>query len=346
MAEWSHYSQIDPEFKPLVDTIPSLPTEVPVEQARGFLDAAVKQRNSKLESTLPPSSEYTVTEHEIPVGGGVTAFARSVVPKPRDGEDGTFPVLFWLHGGGFVVGDRNVDDYWLRTASVEVRIATVNFEYRLAPEHVFPAAVDDSFAALKYVASNAAKFSAALKKGFLVGGTSAGANVAAVISHLARDDPFSFFTFRLWSITKPFLKGELSSSWPLGKRSLLTLRWKSSYLSFEQNKDAPILNKSKIEYFYSLYKPKPTDTKFSPLLLKTHKGLPPAYFQICGLDPLRDEGLIYERVLKEADVPTKYDVYSGVPHAFEGAAPHLKQAVKLREDRHIGLKWLLEQGKA
>ncbi|KAJ8074461.1 hypothetical protein AAF712_009152 [Marasmius tenuissimus] len=337
MAEWSDYSQIDPEFAPLVDTLPSLPTDLPIEQVRGFLDAAVEQRKAKLESSLPPSSEYTVAEHEIPVGGGVTAFARSVVPKPRDGEDGIFPVLFWLHGGGFVVGDRNVDDYWLRIASVEVRITVVNFEYRLAPEHVFPTAVDDSFAALKFVASNPDKFSAALKKGFLVGGTSAGANVAASLSHLARDD--SFFN------DKP-VTGQLLHIPPVVHYEAVPPRWKSSYLSFEQNKDAPILNKSKIEHFYSLYKPDPKDTKFSPLLLDTHKGLPPAYFQICGLDPLRDEGLIYERVLREANVPTKYEVYPGVPHAFENAAPHLKQAVKLREDRHTGLKWLLEQGEA
>ncbi|KAK1225764.1 hypothetical protein PQX77_011283 [Marasmius sp. AFHP31] len=333
MAEWAHYSDIDPEFEPLVGSLPALPTGLPLEQLRGFVDVAVEQGNSKFESQLPPSSEYTVTEHEIDVGGGVTVLARSVVPTPRDGEDGAFPLLFWIHGGG----NRNMDDYWLRIASVQVRIAVVNCEYRLAPEHPFPAAVDDAFAALKFVASNPEKFSASLKKGFIVGGQSAGGNLTAVLSHLARDD--SFFK------DKP-LTGQLLQIPAVVHFDAVPEKFKSLYRSYEQNKDAPILNRSNIEDFYALYKPVATDTKFSPLLLETHKGLPPAFLQICGLDPLRDEGLIYEKVLREAGVPTKFEVYPGVPHGFEGMLPQLKQAVKLREDTRTGLKWLLDQGKA
>ena len=119
--------------------------------------------------------------------------------------------LSLTHGfTGWVIGDRNMDDTWLRIASVNLRIAVVNCEYRcvrvdqqgkasthtrtyinsMAPEHPFPTAADDCFAALKYVASNPEKFSSSLKKGFLVGGASAGGNLAAVVSHLARDDPF------------------------------------------------------------------------------------------------------------------------------------------------------------
>ena len=96
----------------------------------------------------------------------------------------------------------------------------------------------------------------------------------------------------------------------------------------EQNKDAPVLNKTNIEHFLGAllrpsptrlfhlsdfpkewYKPNPTDKRMSPLLLEDHKGLPPAYLQISGLDPLRDDGLIYEKVLREAGVPTKLEVY-------------------------------------
>ncbi|KAK1231507.1 hypothetical protein PQX77_005372 [Marasmius sp. AFHP31] len=314
-----------------------MPTGRSVEQIRGFVDAAVEQGNREFESHLPPSSEYTVTEHEIDVGGGVTVLARSVVPTPRDGEDGTFPLLFWMHGGGWVKGSRNNDDYALRVESVQVRIAVVNCEYRLAPEHPFPAAVDDVFAALKFVASNPEKFSASLKKGFLVGGPSAGGNLSAVLSYLARDDSF----FKDKPLTGQFLQIPCVVHF-----EAVPEKFKSLYRSFEQNKDAPILNRSNIDDYYSMYKPVATDTRCSPLLLETHKGLPPAFLQICGLDPLRDEGLIYEKVLREAGVPTKLEIYPGVPHGFEDVAPQIKQAVKLREDIRIGLKWLLDQGKA
>ncbi|KAK1218458.1 hypothetical protein PQX77_018856 [Marasmius sp. AFHP31] len=299
MAEWAHYSEIDPELAPLVDALPALPVNLPVEQIRGFYNTATEQRRSKSESSLPPSSEYIVTEHEIAVGGGVTVLARSIVPTPRDGEDGAFPLLFWIHGGGFILGDRNMDDYWLRTASVEVRISVVNCEYRLAPEHPYPTAVDDCFAALKFVASSPEKFSASLKKGFLVGGTSAGGRLTAVISHLARDDPF----FNDEPVT-----GQLLHIPGVVHHSVVPEKYKSLYRSIEQNKDAPILSRSGMDHFYAMYKPVPTDTKYSPLLLETHKDLPPAYLQVCGLDPLRDDGLIYEKVLREAGVPTKLEV--------------------------------------
>ncbi|KAK1218130.1 hypothetical protein PQX77_019208 [Marasmius sp. AFHP31] len=339
MAEsWTHYSEIDPEFASLASSAPTIPAGLSLEQMRGFFNSnAKKGLTSKLQPELPPASDYTVTEHEIHIGEGVTVLARGIVPTPRDGEDGTFPLLFWLHGGGFVLGDRNMDDHWLRNASVQVRIAVVNCEYRLAPEHPFPTAVDDCFAALKFVASNPEKFSASLKKGFLVGGASAGGNLAAVASYLARDD--HFFN------DKP-ITGQLLHAPSVVHYDAVPEKYKSLYLSLEQNKDAPVLNKGNVDQLLEWYKPVPTDPKFSPLVLETHKGLPPAYLQVCGLDPLRDDGLLYDKALKEAGVPTKIDVYPGVPHTFAGRFPQLKQAAKLREDTHTGLKWLLDQGKA
>ncbi|KAL0575169.1 hypothetical protein V5O48_006791 [Marasmius crinis-equi] len=337
MAEYAHLSEIDPELAPLLGAIPPPPNDPTIEQARAGMSAALDLLKKKYEPLLPPSSDYTVTDHNIDVGGGVTVLARSVVPTPRDGEDGTFPVLFWIHGGGFVLGDVDFDDYKLRIASVKARIAVVNCEYRLAPEHPFPAAVDDTFAALKFVAGHPEKFSASLKKGFIVGGTSAGGNLSAVLSHLARDDAF----FK----DKP-LTGQLLHIPAVVSYHAVPEKYKSSLLSIEQNKDAPVLNKAAIDNFMGKYKPSPTDTRFSPLLLDSHKGLPAAYVQVCGLDPLRDEGLLYEKILKEAGVPTKLDIYPGVPHGFELMFFDLKQAGKLREDFHVGLQWLLEQKKA
>ncbi|KAL0565212.1 hypothetical protein V5O48_016816 [Marasmius crinis-equi] len=368
MAEYAHLSAVDPELVSLLAAAGSsfpAPTADSIQQIRAaFAEAAgYEMLKKKLEPLLPPSSDYTIADHDIDVGGGVTVKARSVVPTTRDGEHGTFPTLPLANLlpskiTGFAVGELHEDDYKLKIASVNVRVTVVNCEYRcvkamhtllsmssdstlaigsLAPEHPFPTAVDDTYAALKFVASHPEKFSASLKKGFIVGGTSAGGNLSAVLSHLARDDPF----FK----HKP-LTGQLLHIPTLIHRDAIPE--KSSLLSFEQNKDAPVLNKEQIIAFIDLYNPSPTDTRMSPLLLDSHKGLPASYFQIYRIDPLRDESLLYEKVLKEertADFRT-LNSYPGVPHAFEAIFFDIKQAARFRKDLHVGLKWLLGQTKA
>ncbi|KAF9269815.1 hypothetical protein L218DRAFT_291499 [Marasmius fiardii PR-910] len=298
MAENLHLAEVDPEIADFIGSIPSLPLEESsLPAVRPIFSSAF---DKKYEGLLPESSEYTVEDHDIDVGGGISVRARSVVPAPRDGEDPkAFPLLFWIHGGGFVMGDLNMDDYMLRVVSVKLRISVVNCEYRLAPEHPWPAAVDDLAAALKYVASHPETFSSSLKKGFIIGGQSAGGNLAAVATWMARDDPF----FKNTPVT-----GQLLQVPAVVHYQAVPEKYKSSLLSLEQNRDAPILNRESVDKFLEFYKPTPEDPRFSPLLLPSHKGLPPTFFQICGYDPLRDEGLLYEKVLKEADVPTKLEV--------------------------------------
>ncbi|KAL0577026.1 hypothetical protein V5O48_004960 [Marasmius crinis-equi] len=336
MAEYSHLSEIDPELAPLLSSIPPFVfdenTSIEmVRQGYQYFTTQVLQRN--WEPLLPESSEYTVNDHQIDVGEGATVLARHIAPTSRKGEEDTFPLLFWVHGGGFIMGDVVMDDSKLRIASVKLRISIVNCEYRLAPEYPFPAAVNDLTAALKYVASNPRTFSASLKKGFVIGGASSGGNLAAVLAFLARDDDFYK--------DKP-LTGQMLHVPTVCHHQAYPDRHKSSLLSLEQNKDAPQITKDMLVRFAELYKGSPTDPRVSPLLLPTHRGLPPAFVQVCGLDPLRDEGLLYEKVLKEAGVPTKLEVYPGVSHGFENPFFHIRQAAKLREDFHLGLQWLLD----
>ncbi|KAG7090661.1 hypothetical protein E1B28_009760 [Marasmius oreades] len=336
MAEYSHLSEIDPEIAPLIGSIPKLVIDAKTLPAIRQISAEALQKESKYEPLLPESSEYTVKDHEIDVGEGVKVLARSVIPTPRAGEDGKFPLLFWIHGGGFTIGNLHLDDHRLRIASVKLRLSVVNCQYRLAPEHPFPAAVNDLTAALKYVASHPDTFSASLKKGFLIGGQSAGGNLAAVLSWIARDDPF----FKNTPLTGQFL--EIPS---VCHHEAYPEKYKSSLLSYEQNKDVPMLNRDLLLKFREYYNAPPSDPRSSPLLLSSHKGLPPVFLQVCGLDPLRDEGFLYEKVLKEAGVPTKLEVYPGVPHGFHAYLFDIKQAAKFREDFNDGLQWLLEVGK-
>ncbi|TFY78748.1 hypothetical protein EWM64_g5268 [Hericium alpestre] len=92
---------------------------------------------------------------------------------------------------------------------------------------------------------------------------------------------------------------------------------------------------------YSFLGVSASSAEFSPLLAASHTGLPPATVYICGLDPLRDEGLLYERVLREAGVKTKLYVYPGLPHGFHVVLPQMKAAAKYNADVDEGIKWLL-----
>lgn len=212
-------------------------------------------------------------------------------------------------------------------------------EYRLFPEHQFPTWINDSWDVLQWCAKNAASFGADPTRGFIIGGGSAGGNITAVLTHIARDEKLS-----------PSLTGQY-----LGVPAIMCFlppshipaQYRSEYLSHPLvtvSRD-PILNvgigpASPViipitRSILSLLPLKILSKVFSlagmsgdmssPLFVPFHYGkekgghrdLPPAYFQVCGIDPLRDEGLIYERVLREeAGVTTKIDIYKGLGHYF------------------------------
>ncbi|KAK7060416.1 hypothetical protein VNI00_001181 [Paramarasmius palmivorus] len=352
MAEYSHLSESDPDFAVIAAHFPSVDESQPLSPAqrrqnyRDTILAALKATRSP-----PPDSEYQLTDRQIDAGDGAQILVRCVVPTRKAGET-DFPLLFWTHGGGWVIGDTEWDDFKLRQLAVDMRIAVVNCEYRyvfgslsgviiqrdtfiprLAPEHPFPIPVTDSFTCLKYFAAHPDLVSANLSKGFLVGGTSAGGNLAAVLSHLARDDPF----FK----DKP-LTGQLLRIPVTLHPDAYPEEHKNALLSMEQNKDALVVNKKAMRDFWDLYNPDPFDPRASPVLLPSHTGLPPAYFQICGQDPLRDEGFLYEKLLRNAGVKTKVDVYKGVPHGFDIIAPNIPSGKKFEEDFDKGVRWLLQ----
>ncbi|KAJ7110518.1 Alpha/Beta hydrolase protein [Mycena epipterygia] len=334
MSQYAHLSTPDPEF---LDAWSKLPTAVtqpgPIEIAtqRHYMTAvAVPQIKETLRPHLPPDSSYSVENRIIPVDGGEISI-RCIQPVPRADETGGFPILVWLHGGGWASGDLDIDDYHLRIISVDFRLSIVNVDYRLAPEHPFPAGLNDSYAALKWTATHAADISGSLAKGFLVGGASAGANYAAALAHRARDDPF---------FAERKLTGHILQVPMVLHPAAYPEELKPELLSIEQNKDAPVITRANIDFFLDCLRVDPSDPEFSSLLL-SHKNLSPAYIQVSGLDPLRDEGILYEKQLRESNVKTRLDVYPGVPHAFHVSFPQLAASQKWEADFRAGLGWLL-----
>lgn len=332
MAQNAHLSNIDPEFAALLEKAPRPPLMTNITTAREVISSfALPSLVARLGPLLPKASEYRVEDRKVPVDGGEIT-VRTVVPTPAGAKDKKFPLLVWYHGGGWAIGNIDLDDYVLRILSVELQITTVNVDYRLAPEHPFPTGINDSYAATKWAATQIDYLSADLSKGFLVGGESAGGNLSAVVALKARDDPF--FVGRQ-------ITGQVLLYPALSHPDSIPDKYKGELLSMEQNKDAPVLDVQAMTFFRDQLKPVINDPDFAPINATSHANLPPASIQVCGLDPLRDEGLLYEKILKENGVKTQLRVYPGVPHAFHVFFPALKTSAQFDQDTKEAIKWLL-----
>jgi acetyl esterase/lipase len=185
-------------------------------------------------------------------------------------------------------------------------------------------------------AHNASKLGADPSKGFLLSGTSAGGNLAAVVSHLWRDNGDS-----------PKVTGCHLMIPALLDRDYVPEDLQAECQSSRELTNASILSAKAFALFVDAYIPQEQrgDPLFSPLLWPGgHKDLPPQYLQICGADPLRDEALIYERILREqCGVKTKVDLYVGMPHGFWAVFPRMEAGKRFMKDSIEGVRWLLEQ---
>ena len=208
------------------------------------------------------------------------------------------PVLVYFHGGGWVIGDLETHDVMCRQLTAEAGVSVISVDYRLAPEHKFPAAVDDAWAATRWIAAHAAELGVDADR-LAVGGDSAGGNLAAVVALLARDagGPRIALKILLYPVTD--LERESQSYADLADGYMLTrdsMRWfRAQYLA--KTEDA-------------------ADWRVSPLRAPSLAGLPPALVVTAGYDPLRDEGEAYARRLREAGVSVDAVSFGGMIHGF------------------------------
>ncbi|KAJ6566607.1 Alpha/Beta hydrolase protein [Mycena capillaripes] len=335
MSQYLSLSEMDPEVAPclpgvkLPDFQALVPTHIPVVRQQWHAEG-IPQTMNRFRPDLPPDSMYSVENHKVAVEGGEID-VRIVIPRPEDKHQ-QFPVLVWFHGGGWVMGNLDYDDLQLRILSVKFGITIVNVDYRLAPEHQFPTGIDDCYAALKWTVVHAAEIRGSLGNGFLVGGGCAGANLTAAIVHRARDDP---------SLSDHKITGHILQIPVLVHPSAYPAEYVGELQSYEQYKDAPILSAAAMNLFYECLNGPAEHPDLSPLLAD-HNNLPAVYIQVCGMDPLRDEGLLYERLLRERGIATKLDIYSDLPHGFHEFLPQLTAIKKWHADFHAGIEWLLK----
>lgn len=226
----------------------------------------------------------------------------------RPQSDGPLPMLMYFNGGGFVVGSLNTSDSICRALASMVPCMVVSVGYRLAPEHPFPAAVDDCYTAVKWAADHATEFGADSRR-IAVAGDSSGGNLAAVMALMARDND------------GPPLSAQVLAYPPL-HHNLATK-------SMRDNTDPMFFNAYSNAWFWNLYLADAADgdTPYaSPLKAVDHSRLPPALIMTAELCPVRDEGEAYSNALSRAGVPVEYHRYAGLPHGFLAVAAKLETA--------------------
>jgi acetyl esterase len=266
------------------------------------------EATAKLIGVEKPSQGLTQQNVSIDVDG-VKIPIRIYIP---DG-DGPFPAMLNLHGGGFFAGDHFAFDALPMQLAVRAKVVVFSVDYRLAPQSTYPAAVDDCFAALQWVAANATTYRAdPLRIGVM--GQSAGGNLAAVVALKARDQGGPKITFQYLEV--PVVDLSNDRDWP----------------SKEEAGDRYFLKVSMMPTMADAYVPHVEDRKtayISPLRASDHHNLPAALIVVAQFDPLRDQGIAYAQVLKSANVPVQLEIAPGVLHGFIGTPDRALQNLAL-----------------
>lgn len=255
-------------------------------------------RSTSKEKSAPfkgrPPALARVEDREIPGPGG-TIPVRIYTP----GHEPLCPVVVYFHGGGWFMGDLDTHDVLCRKLALASASIVVAVDYRLAPEHPFPAAVDDAYAAVAWASANAGTIGGDPGR-IAVAGDSAGANLAAVVTILARDRK------------GPSIAAQVLFYPATDMTEFAT----DSHRAFAEGY---YLTRRYLEVFRSLYAPDPkdwSDPRISPLLAPSLADLPPAVVVTAGFDPLRDEGEAYASRLAADGVPVVRKRCDGIIHGF------------------------------
>jgi acetyl esterase len=244
--------------------------------------------------TGPKLALPRVEDLEIPGPAGAIP-ARLYAPTPQPGAGG---LLVYYHGGGHVIGTLDTHDSTCRFLATHANVGVLSVDYRLAPEYAYPAAVDDSVAALAWASVNAERLGFDPAR-IAVGGDSAGGNLAAVVAIAAKlgDAPLPAFQLLIYPVCDYVAKRR----------------------SYEAFADGFLLTAAEMDWFRDHYLPEPDaahEWRASPLRAPDLSGLPPAYVMTAGFDPLRDEGEEYAGLLHAAGVPTALRRHEGLLHSF------------------------------
>jgi len=284
---------LHPQAQSVLDLLNAAPTplkELPPAEARAAYDAFIGPRN------FDPTPVGKVEDRMIPGPGGDF---RIRIYTPESNET-ALPVFLFIHGGGFVIGSIESREPQCRLICRDVGCIVVSVDYRLAPEHTYPAAPDDCWAALNWVAGNAEALGGDPQR-IAVGGESAGGNLAAGLALRARAEGGPMLTAQIlvYPLTDMYFEQDLPSYQFLDEDYFLT--------------------REQMNWYYDCYAPGVTQTDdimLSPSKAADLSNLPPTQIITAEFDPLRDDGKRYGERLTEAGVPVEYTCMAGMIHGY------------------------------
>jgi acetyl esterase len=302
-------SALDPDALRVLEMNAAVPRppadQVPIAEARAGFKA------SRARMSPDPQEVADVRDREIPGPGGAI---RVRCYRGRGTEAATkLPVYLYFHGGGWAVGDLDTHDVTCRQLANDARCAVIAVDYRLAPEHPFPAAADDADTALRWVAANGDELAIDATR-IAIGGDSAGGNLATVAAIAARDRGGPALRLQVLIYPVVDVRGDLPSYATRGSGYTLTA--------------------DGMRHFRALYVPNErdwNDWRVAPLRAPSLRGLPPALIITAGHDPLCDEGKAYADRLRAEGVAVEHRHYDGQMHGFINAGRFIRAA-----DRALG----------
>ncbi len=283
----------DPELAPLLAALPTVQDFSSTEKIR-----AVRDMRSMLLPPPPDRADVLKADQTVPGPAGAPDVPVRIY-TPRAAASAPRGCVFEIHGGGFMLGNIAMMDPWCQRVAAEIDAVVVSVEYRLAPEHPFPAGVDDCYAALGWTAKHAQELGIDPAR-IAIAGQSAGGGIAAGTALMARDQGFPALCFQLLEI--PELDDRLDTP---------------SMLAFQ---DTPLWNRPNAVWSWRHYlgaNPSGEVSAYAaPARAKDLTGLPPAYVSTMEFDPLRDEGILYALRLLQAGVSVELH---SVPGTFHGS---------------------------
>lgn len=289
--------KLDPQARALIDLM--IDRGVPAVHTLTPLEARAMYRDRRSFTQPEPPSVGAVRELSVPGPAGAIGLR---LIRPADAAvTAALPALVYVHGGGWTIGDLDTHDVVCRTLCAASGCAVLSVDYRLAPEHRFPAALDDVVAALRGVRAQAAELGVDPTR-IAVGGDSAGGNLAAAACLVLREAADALPAFQLLIYPATDMRAVAPSHEANAQGYLLTADSVAYYRAHYMGPDAQAAEWA--------------DWRASPLLAEDLSGLPPALVLTAGFDPLRDEGRQYADALSAAGTPAQYVCFERQVHGF------------------------------